>query len=492
MKAAIIGSGIGGLAVSLRLSKFGYDVEVFEKNEIPGGKANQIFEKGFRFDTGPSLITMPFVIENLFNDLGLNVNEYLDLNKLDINCKYYFPDSTVFFSFTNQTDFVNEVHEKFGEPKENILKFLHYSKSIYDLTSNIFLFNSLHQISTYLNLTAFKSLLNLRKIDVNRRMHETIKAYFKNPKTHQLFNRYATYNGSNPYMAPATLNIIQHVENYFGAYINKKGIYNIVEVLYELAKKQGVKFHFNSEIDRIILNNNTVTGIKHNNSIKYFDKVVSNADANFTYNKLLQDITSKDAVKYSKMEPSSSALIFFWGVKGTFEQMEIHNILFSENYEQEFYQLFNENKVPDDPTIYIYISSKFNKQDALSDHENWFVMINTPPNNNQNWQQIIIEVKEKIISKINKTLKIDLNDKIVFEKIISPKDLEINTNSSFGSIYGIASNSKTTAFLRQRNKSNRYNNLFFVGGSAHPGGGIPLVLLSAKITSELIYKDKID
>ena len=488
MKAAIIGSGFGGLALALRLSISGFDVEVFEKNSIPGGKASRFCENGFSFDTGPSLITMTFIIEKLFKDLGLNIEDYLELKRLDINCKYFFQDKSEFLAYSSANEFVNEIRSKFGESENNILGFLEYSKNIYSLTTDIFLFNSLHKLSTYFNKYAFRSLFNIKKIDMNRTMNSAIHEFFTNPKTHQLFNRYATYNGSNPYKAPATLNIIQYIENQLGAFINKKGIYNIIEVLYSLALEKGIKFNFNTEVKRIILENNRVAGVLINNEIKRFDKIISNVDVNFTYRELLQDNISSEAVRYSKMEPSSSALIFLWGIKGKYDQLDIHNILFSENYRAEFDELFNNHSVPADPTIYIYISSKFNKQDAPVNHENWFVMINTPPNLNQNWEKIANEFRKIIIKKINTMLGIDLNDKIAVEKVISPKDLELHTNSSFGSIYGIASNSKRTAFLRQRNKSNKYKDLFFVGGSAHPGGGIPLVLLSADITSRLIGK----
>jgi phytoene dehydrogenase-like protein len=193
------------------------------------------------------------------------------------------------------------------------------------------------------------------------------------------------------------------------------------------------------------------------------------------------------ARKYYKTEPSSSALVFYWGVQGEYPQLKMHNVIFSDDYKKEFTEIFDDGKVPNDPTIYIYISSKYNPTDAVENGENWFVMINMPPGKEKS-ELDIESVKKKIIEKVKKTLNIDLNKKIIFERILTPQMIEEKTSSVFGSLYGISSNNRFAAFLRQDNRSKEYNGLYFCGGSAHPGGGIPLVILSGKIVSDLISK----
>ena len=216
--------------------------------------------------------------------------------------------------------------------------------------------------------------------------------------------------------------------------------------------------------------------------------VVSNSDVHFTYKNLLNDDNSKESIKYKNLEPSSSAIVFYWGVKGYYPKLDTHNILFSKNYEKEFDELFNKKTCPNDPTVYIYISSKFIKDDAPEGHENWFVMINAPYINKQNWDDEINKTRNNVLNKIKEILNIDISNKIVFEKTLSPIDIEKNTNSFKGSIYGISSNTRNAAFLRQQNKSKNYEGLYFCGGSAHPGGGIPLVISSGQITADLIFK----
>jgi phytoene desaturase len=485
-KCAVIGSGLGGLAASIRLAAGGVSVDIFEKNPYPGGKTSQISENGFRFDSGPSVLTMPFVLAGLFESAGDNIDNYLKLKKIKINCKYFYHDGTVINAYSDQDDFIKELISKTSEKEENIRKYFDQTKIIYDLTAPIFLFSKLWKPKQVFNSYAFKNFLKLNKRDLTKTMHESNSKYLSDERVIKLFDRYATYNGSNPYTAPSVLNIINYVENGLGTYIPEKGVNSITEALYNLAVKFNVKFNFNSEVKRINTLNRKVIGLKVRNEDLNYDFIISNADVNFTYDKLLNIPRHNSKVK--RQEPSSSALVFYWGVKGNYKDLEIHNILFSENYEKEFEQIFEKKVIPEDPTIYIYISSKFNKTDAPEGYENWFVMVNSPYNRGQHWDAELISLKAKVLKRLKEYLGIDLKEKIVFEKTLSPKDIEDKTNSEKGSIYGASSNSKYSAFFRHQNKSKIIDGLYFTGGSVHPGGGIPLVLLSAKIAAELITK----
>jgi len=488
-KIAVIGGGLGGLSVSIRLALAGFDVHLFEQNDHVGGKAGSINIDGFRFDSGPSLLTMPFVLEELFNVADEKIEEHIVLESLDILCKYFYPDGTELNAFSKREKLITEISEKLGESNNSVNKYLNYSKQIYDLTVELFLFKSFSEPKTFLNIKALKTLFNLPKIDPFRTMHEANLSFFNNPRTVQLFDRYATYNGSNPYKAPATLNIIQHVEYNLGAFVPTKGIYSITEALFTLASKSGVKIHLNSKVESILTNRNAVTGVVLDNNEHSFDAVISNADVNYTYKYLLAGKKSSRVERYKSLEPSSSAVVFYWGIKGIYNEFEVHNILFSSDYKREFEDIFIDKKCSDDPTIYIYVSSKYNPGDAPEGCENWFVMINTPYNSGQNWENEIHRVKETIIKKIESRLKKDIGKSILCEVILDPIKIEANTSSTFGSLYGISSNNKYAAFLRQRNRSNEFKGLYFCGGSAHPGGGIPLVLLSGKIAAELVAKD---
>ncbi len=488
-KICVIGAGLGGLSAAIRLANRGFEVDLYEQNNSPGGKAGEINERGYRFDTGPSLLTMPQVVKDLFWESGENIEDYLKMNRLDLICKYFYPDNSIINAYSDPDKFGNEIDKKTSDNSELLNKYLHYCKTIYDLAGDLFLTKDPSSVSTYLNSKALKTLLNIRKIDPFRTMNEANESFFKDPRLVQLFNRYGTYSGSNPYLAPATLNIISHVEYNQGSYIPENGIYGITTALWKLAEKKGVNIFLNQKVDEIILENKEARAIKINNKITKYDKIISNVDVNYTFKNLIKNFNSRESRRYAKKFPSFSGLVFYWGIRKEFPELETHNILFAENYKQEFEDLFINKTIHIDPTIYIYISSKINKNDAPTGKENWFVMVNAPHIHNQNWEAEIKTCRNNIIKKIIKFLNTDIEKLIEFEKIMSPVDIQNRTGSYLGSIYGIASNDKFAAFMRQSNKSRTVKNLYFCGGSTHPGGGIPLVILSGKIVADIIERE---
>ncbi len=481
MKVAIIGSGIGGLATSIELAKKGYHVHVFEKNSTFGGKMSEFKLGNYRFDGGPSLFTMPDYVTNLLDE---NLRQEFQYDQLESICHYFFHDGQFFAANANKNQFIADASAQFHENEKNIRRFLRKAESIYEITAPVFLQSSLHKLRTYLNKSGIYGILNLWRINMFESMNEATNRYFKNPNLIQLFNRYATYNGSNPFVAPATLNVISHLEFHYGAYLPKKGMREIANILYRQAEKLGVTFHFNSHIQQLLKSNSMIQAIELNDGqIINADLFVSNIDAKLFYSNLLKvDVPQK----IKRAENSSSALIFYWGIKKEFRQLDVHNILFSHDYNQEFNAIFSEHKLQNDPTVYINITSKKIKTDAPDGCENWFVMINTTYNEGQDWTLFRQEAKQKIIQKINHCLKTNIEEFIEEETYLDPVLIESNTGSNKGSLYGSSSNQKMSAFFRQSNFSKQFKNLYFCGGSVHPGGGIPLCMLSAKIISDIV------
>ena len=485
-KAIIIGSGVGGLATALRLKAQGLDVVVFENNSYPGGKLSSFNLGQYRFDAGPSLLTMPHYIDELFELFNENPKDYFNYKRKDISCKYFWEDKTVLNAYSDKNKFINEINKVLKVDKNIITKYLLKAKKKYDLTKNIFLEQSLHKIKTYLSSDLLKGIFNLYIFQINKTLDTVNQDELKEPHLVQLFNRFATYNGSSPFKTPGMMTLIQHLEQEYGTFVSEKGMINISKSIFDLAKRNGVKFEFNKLVNEIVVKNNKVVGVKVNNTVIESDFVVSNMDIVPTYKKLLKK--SYQPRKVLNQERSSSALIFYWGIKKTFKNLELHNILFSNNYKKEFDSIFELGNISDDPTVYINITSKDIVSDAPKESENWFVMINSPNDTGQDWNEIIKTVRKNTINKINRTLNIDIESFIEFEKVFSPKTIEKNTQSYLGSLYGSSSNNKMSAFLRHPNFSKHIQNLYFCGGSVHPGGGIPLCLLSAKIVSELIKK----
>lgn len=485
-KAIIIGSGVGGLATALRLKAQGLDVVVFENNSYPGGKLSSFNLGQYRFDAGPSLLTMPHYIDELFELFNENPKDYFNYKRKDISCKYFWEDKTVLNAYSDKNKFINEINKVLKVDKNIVTKYLLKAKKKYDLTKNIFLEQSLHKIKTYLSSDLIKGIFNLYIFQINKTLDTVNQDELKEPHLVQLFNRFATYNGSSPFKTPGMMTLIQHLEQEYGTFVSEKGMINISKSIFDLAKRNGVKFEFNKLVNEIVVKNNKVVGVKVNNTVIESDFVVSNMDIVPTYKKLLKK--SYQPKKVLNQERSSSALIFYWGIKKTFKNLELHNILFSNNYKKEFDSIFELGTISDDPTVYINITSKDVVSDAPKESENWFVMINSPNDTGQDWNEIIKTVRKNTINKINRTLNIDIESFIEFEKVFSPKTIEKNTQSYLGSLYGSSSNNKMSAFLRHPNFSKHIQNLYFCGGSVHPGGGIPLCLLSAKIVSELIKK----
>ena len=480
-KALVIGSGIAGLSAAIRLQCKGYQVTILEKNHQYGGKISQIKSKGYSFDTGPSLFTLPELIDELYELTGQkNQFKYLKLDKV---CTYFFDNGQQFVANSDPKKFSIEFSQAFNEPLPKVKKFIKRIKRNYDLTTPVFLESSLHTPKTYLRRSGLYGILNLWRLNMFQTMNKNISLYFNNPNAIQYFNRFATYNGSNPYQAPATLCVIPNIEINKGAYFPKYGMVNIAESLYNLAKSIGVTFKFDTEVQKICYKQKKVTGVETKNGIFIPSEViVSNVDAKLTYKMLDKKVPSK----ISNAENSSSAVIFYWGINHSFKELGLHNILFSKNYQEEFNQIFNKKTLPDDPTVYINISSKLKASDAPEGCENWFVMINTPADYGQNWDDLVAQAKEKIIQRINQALGTDIRSKIQTEHILTPPLIASKTGSDKGSLYGSSSNTKMSAFLRQSNFSSEAKGLYFCGGSVHPGGGIPLCLHSAKIVSDFI------
>lgn len=492
-KVIIIGAGVGGMATAIRLKLLGYNVDVFEKNDYPGGKLSHFETNGFRFDAGPSLFTSPHLIEELFTLANEPIASYFTYEKLSVACNYFYDDGVCIKAYTNKDAFAKELQQKTNEPTKNLYQYLYNSSTAYNQIAVIFLRHSLHTIQTLFKAPIIKAISKLKLAYLFKSLNDYNETAFRSPKLVQLFNRFATYNGSNPYKAPAMLSLIAHLEHNEGAFYPKGGMISITNALYRLALKLGVQFSFGKSVQNILTQNNCVTGVMVDNDQQNAAIVVSNMDVYFTYKNLLNDSTS--AAKVKKQERSSSALIFYWGMNKTFPMLDLHNIFFSGDYKAEFDAIFNTGLPFNDPTVYINITNKLEPgEHAPLGKENWFVMVNVPANNGQDWTSLEQFYRQVIIQKLNKIIGENIASFIAVSEVLTPVTIESKTASYMGSLYGTSSNSRMAAFMRHPNYSKTTGGLYFVGGSVHPGGGIPLCLSSAAIVSNLIidkYKHNI-
>jgi phytoene desaturase len=325
--------------------------------------------------------------------------------------------------------------------------------------------------------------MRIGSIDLMRTMNAAQESSFRDPRMVQLLNRYATYNGSDPYQAPATLNNISYVEHGLGGYGVANGIYGIIEGMERLARELGVEIHTNTEVTHI----DVCTGyIEIEGERIPASTVVSDVDVLTLYEQLLDDPDAPLAKRYRRLPPSSSALVFYWGINRTFSELGVHNIFFSEDYRREFEQIHLLAKVPLEPTIYVNITSKLTPTDAPVGQENWFVLINAPPHDGRDWTTELEETRMHVINHLSTVLGTNLEKHIVQESWWTPESIEQETGSYHGSLYGISSNTRMAAFLRHPNFSRRHPGLYLCGGSVHPGGGMPLATLSGMIATEAL------
>lgn len=487
-KVAVIGAGIAGIAVAARLAAKGFEVSVFEKNDGPGGKMSEIGHEGYRFDTGPSLFTLPGLIKDLFELAGEDFKNHFRYSELDVVCRYFYEDGMVINAYSNAEKFAAELHDKVGEDPGKVLAYLDESRKVYDFTNPVFINNSLHIFRNYFTKDVFKALFLMHKLKPFTTLHQINSKYFRHANSIKLFDRFATYNGSDPYKTPATLKVIAHLEHNTGAYFPEKGMFEITRSLAALCERMGARFFYNSRVEEILIKENKIAGVRVNQAeIKDFDLVVSDLDIWYLYKNLLK--YHRFPRKWFRHERSTSAIIFYWGMETQSPGLDLHNILFASDYQQEFKCLFEQKVIHPDPTVYIFISSKVVNEDAPEGCENWFVMINAPENTGQDWDGMIADARNRIEEKIKKVTGIEVSQHRKFEFVLDPRGIETKTASYRGSIYGNSSNSAWAAFQRHPNFS-AIKGLYFTGGSVHPGGGIPLCLSSAKIVADLILSKK--
>lgn len=483
-KVIVIGAGIGGIATAIRLAIKGFEVEVHEKNDVAGGKLYLIEKGGYRFDAGPSLFTQPANVEELFSLAGEDIKSYFTYSAVPIACRYFFENGKQLNAYTNQEEFALEMEKEVGEPRENILRYLRDAEQVYEKVGTIFLNHSLHRVSTWLHRRVLDAMRTVKLPYLFNTLDGFNRSRFRSPEAVQVFNRFATYNGSNPYSAPGMLSLIPHLEQNQGTFYPHGGLINIPRALVALAEKKGVRFVLNSHVHQITTDKGRATGIIANDGFIPAEHVISNVDAYYTYKKLLSD--DDGAARILRNERSSSALIFYWGVKRNFPELHLHNIFFSQSYKAEFDCLFHEKTFHDDPTIYVNISSKMEAGQAPEGKENWFVMVNAPAMVGADWKLETDKLRKRVIEKLNRLLHADLQTEIEVEEVLTPEGIQTRTDSYLGSLYGTSSNSKWAAFLRHANFTTKIKRLYFTGGSVHPGGGIPLCLKSAAIVSGLI------
>ncbi len=480
----VIGAGLAGIAVALRLRKLGHIVTVLERSSDYGGKLGEIEWNGFRWDRGPSLFTEPRLIDELFTLFGKNPRDYFNYVPWQTACTYYFDNQDPIHFYTDHNDLKTELSEKLSpQLAEKTIQYIEESRSTYQRIGTFFTDNPQPGTGDLFR----KELLVRYPHFLSSKMRKTLHSYNEHKLGHrklvQVFDRFGTYNGSDPFRMSGLYSMIPHLEHNDGTYFPEKGMRSIVHALFRLAVENGIEFRFGQQVQSATPLNDFYYSIRTNNDLLFADKLVCAIDHLPFYKHILND--QKQYERYARQERSSSALVFYWAVDRVFPKLGLHSIFFSSDYRKEFAEIFGSKTLPSEPTIYVHISSTVNRDDAPEGSQNWFVMINVPAG------AVPDQVRKEalrafILRRIGDQLGVSLSKHILFEETWDAAGIEESTGSYGGALYGASSNGKLAALKRHGNKNKHYRNLYFCGGTVHPGGGIPLVLRSARIVQQLI------
>jgi len=494
-KISVIGAGVGGLSVAARLAKQGHVVEIYEASDRTGGKCRTEWFGDYSFDTGPSLLTIPAVYRDLFLKTGKRLELTLDLKPVDPAFAYHFSDGTevVFPNLSNPKTYL-AIEKSFGADASKQWKTLmDRADAMWEVSREPFVESELKSIWSLLKR---KNLLGeLKQISPFTSLRTLTKKYKLDPHLSMIVDRYATYTGSDPRKAPAVLLTIAFVESTFGAWHITGGIGKLSEALETRCRELGVKIYLNKKVAKINISANCATGITlENGEVISSDLVVANADSEIVYNNLIEPSVKSAKPERRKLKKASKSLAGFSlllgldNSKGTAVQMQHHNVYFPNNYDAEFDQIFDKQVPVSDPTIYICAPNDKTMVKG-ENKEAWFVLVNAPrhdPENGWDWRNGAQEYASAIVKKLDQ-LGLNVSQRLDYMEYRTPLDLQNYAMAPGGSIYGTSSNSAQSAFLRARNRS-KVKNLYCVGGSAHPGGGLPLVGISADIVAEIIGK----
>jgi phytoene desaturase len=484
----VIGAGIGGLSAAVRLATAGRQVVILEGTRQLGGKMGEIRAGGYRWDTGPSVITLRHVLDDLFAVAGRDMADYLNLRPVEPLTRYFYPDGTVLDLSRDLAHTLAQIQEIKARDVEGYLKFLAYAARLYRITSPVFIYDQPPRLSSLLQV----SPLDAMRIDGFRTMSQAINRFVRSPHLRQLLGRFATYVGASPYLAPGTLNVIAHVELNQGVWYPEGGVYQIARALGRLAEELGVETRLACQVQTIKVGEGQVRGVTLDDGTYLpAPAVVANVDVATVYEKLLPDtaVSQRRVERLRTTEPSCSGFILLLGVRATHPALAHHNIFFSSDYRREFEEIFEQGVPPREPTIYVAITSKATPDDAPDDCENWFVLVNAPALGPAwDWGDRAFAYRQLVLDQLA-ARGFDVRKRIEVEKIITPVDLERLTGARRGALYGASSNSRWAAFRRPHNRAPDVKGLYFVGGTTHPGGGVPMVTLSGKVASQLLLQD---
>jgi len=485
----IIGAGIGGITTAIHLGQKGFNVRIVEKNPFPGGRCGNLERDGHRFDIGSTLLMMTDIYEKTWQSFDKDLFHELDLIRMDpiYRINSYNGESVQFSS--DLTKMQKQLESAEPGSYEKFLEYMHESFHTYKLSMKHIIDRNYNNAFEFFNL---KNLLLLFKFNAFNNHFSHTSKYFKSELLRVVFTFQNIYVGQNPFEASAIFAMLPFLELTDGVWFPKGGMFKIVENLISIAKEFNVEIEYNKPVDKILIDGKKATGIQlEDGQIEKADIVIANADLPYVYDSLLPDQSM--AKKIRKLEYTCSAFIFHFGMDKIYPQLEQHNVFVSKDYHENIQTVFKSDQLPEDISFYVHAPARSDQSAAPEGQDTISVIVpvgKINKNKSQDWVELKNTARESFINRLEKEGLKDFEKHIKFEVCYNPGTWETLFNITFGSVFGSLNHKlMQMGYMRPHNQHRKYKNLFFVGGSTHPGNGIPMVLLSAKLTSEKVLEN---
>ena len=498
-RIGVIGGGLGGLAAACTLAARGYEITLFERNGWLGGKATVLHSQGFCFDMGPTILTLPSVLKRIFSEAKRVLGEHIDLIPLDPQWRCFFDDGT-------KLDLVADP-EKMAQTLQSFTcqvsmgdgyrRFLGISQQLHDISNRFFFWRNVGSVrDTFQMGNTFKPsvLRDLWGLRFGRTVAGTVRACVPEPRGAQMLDHFTQYVGSSPFLAPAVLCGIAHMQTEEKIWYPRGGIGQVPAALVHLAQMLGVQLRCDTPVRRIIVENGRAVGIetKSGESIP-LAAVVSNCDCVRTHRELLDGAPASQFLRRRAYEPACSGVVLYLGLSRTYDHLLHHNFVFSRNAEEEFEAIYRHGKPAPDPTCYVAAPARSDPSMAPPGGEALYVLVHTPYlRPGQDWRQMLPGYRNTIIEKLTRTGGMsDLSGRIVMEQALTPQDIQDRYHVLDGAIYGLASHGRFLGAFKPANRSPDVQGLYFAGGSVHPGPGMPMALMSGWIAADTLDRDRV-
>jgi phytoene desaturase len=487
--ALVIGAGIGGIATAARLAKNGYDVTVLEKEETPGGRSGQIIRDGHRFDIGPTLFLMPEVWEETFAALGEKMSDHLELKRIDPTYKVHFDDGLQLELTSNIGNMQTQLEKVEKTAFTGFLNYIAEGSKHYKMSIEKFVGRNFYSIFEYFSLRNLPLLFQLKAL---QKHHANVSKYFKDERLKAAFTFQNMYLGLSPYDAPATYSLLQYTELAEGVWYPSGGMYAGIQALARIAESLGVKFIYSAPVKKMKEEKGRIRSVITQDGREFTaDIFIGNADLPYIYKELLPK--NREARKLENKLYTCSTIMFYWGVDKEYPQIGHHNVFLGGDYKASFDQIFNEHSLPDVPSFYVHAPARTDKAAAPNGQDTLYVLVpvgHLDARAEQDWEALVARARETVFKRLARELNVDdLKAHIKFEIVYQPKVWKERFNLEKGAAFGLSHNFWQVGYLRPQNRHKQYKNLYFAGASTHPGTGLPIVLLSARLTTERILKE---